>query len=615
MSESMTNNKIYDRLTPQRKQLVDTILANLENGTGLWKQGWVGGAPVSAITGKPYRGVNRLFLTAATMTKGYSDNRWLTFNQMEDKGWSFKRNEEGESLGKGAGVAIEFYELRDKETKKPFDRHTLDGMTKAEREEYMDENVYPIRKYYRVFNGDVIEGIPERVKPERDESGYSERAEKIIGTWGETESKIYYGGPQAYYVPDTDEIHVPNREAFFNNQEFYSTALHEIGHSTGHKSRLNRNMGGKFGTPEYAVEELRAEIASMFIAQDLELTANESHIQNNSAYIQHWKSKITENPNVLFTAIADAEKITKLVMAKENMAENEAEQTDEELAEALTEKTEQKAQPVVKTPDNAESEKTEQPEEPKPTIEEMAANTDVEYVAFGLDEDDDGENVYKIYRVAEQGFVKRIGDYLAYDDKGKAKCLDRIGRLPEYSGKTVKEVSPEDLQAISNYRYEKQKEKMKRLAKIEAEKSEVFLSPSEVAGNVVETVAAVTAVDMTGRGIESLTIMDDRDIVERAGKTKHGEKFMALFNGESPLKTDEMNERSLMSRIVMQTDNPEQVMRIFKASGQYRDSKPDSYYENMLKEEIKFVESLRSKVPAIPAAQSRNRSRFTNAKS
>ncbi len=340
MSETATNNKIYDKLTPQRKQLVDIILANLEKGVGLWKQGWLGGAPKSGITGKPYRGINRLFLSAATMEKGYSDNRWVTFNQMEDKGWSFKRNEEGESLGKGAGVAIEFYELRDKETKKPFDRRTLDGMTRAEQEEYMDENVYPIRKYYRVFNGDVIEGIPERVKAERDESGYSKRAEKIIGTWSDTEARIYFGGTEAFYLPEKDEIHVPNREAFFDNQEFYSTTLHEIGHSTGHKSRLNRNLNGGKGTPDYAIEELRAEIASMFIAQDLELTANESHIQNNSAYIQHWKSKITENPNVLFTAIADAEKITKFVMAKENVADNAAVETEEEFMETVSEKAE-----------------------------------------------------------------------------------------------------------------------------------------------------------------------------------------------------------------------------------------------------------------------------------
>lgn len=602
MSETATNNKIYDKLTPQRKQLVDIILANLEKGVGLWKQGWLGGAPKSGITGKPYRGINRLFLSAATMEKGYSDNRWVTFNQMEDKGWNFKRNEEGESLGKGAGVAIEFYELRDKETKKPFDRRTLDGMTRAEQEEYMDENVYPIRKYYRVFNGDVIEGIPERVKAERDESGYSKRAEKIIGTWSDTEARIYFGGTEAFYLPEKDEIHVPNREAFFDNQEFYSTTLHEIGHSTGHKSRLNRNLNGGKDTPDYAIEELRAEIASMFIAQDLELTANESHIQNNSAYIQHWKSKITENPNVLFTAIADAEKITKFVMAKENVADNAAVETEEEFMETVSEKAEFD---------------TEAEREVKPTIEEMAANTKVEYYGVYCETDEDDETKYSIFRIAEMGCVKKVGD----EYSSREECIKRFKNRSEYVDKTLQEITLRELQDVSTLRYSLQeaerekKEKIERLSKIEAEKSEVFLPPSEVAGTMLETVATVAVVDMTNRGIDSLTNMDDRDIVERAGRTKHGEKFMSLFNGESPLKSEEQNERSLMSRIIMQTNKPEQIMRIFKASGQFRESKPNSYYEKMLREEIKFVEGLRSKPSLMPATQSGNRNRFSNAKS
>ena len=177
----------YDKLTPQRKLLVDAVLKNLEKGTGLWEQGWSGGsAPVSAITGKQYNAVNRVFLLLASMEKGYADNRWLTYKQMKDKGWHFKTDEEGKSLGKGAGVAIEYFELRDKETKQPFDRHTLDGMTAEERAEYMDENVYPLRKYYRVFNGDVIEGIPERKMAEHDPAGQNARAEALIGFWSDT---------------------------------------------------------------------------------------------------------------------------------------------------------------------------------------------------------------------------------------------------------------------------------------------------------------------------------------------------------------------------------------------------------------------------------------------
>ena len=91
----------YDKLTPQRKLLVDAVLSNLEKGTGLWEQGWAGGgAPVSAITGKQYNGVNRIFLLLASMERGYSDNRWLTYKQMEDKGWHFKTDAEGKSPAK-----------------------------------------------------------------------------------------------------------------------------------------------------------------------------------------------------------------------------------------------------------------------------------------------------------------------------------------------------------------------------------------------------------------------------------------------------------------------------------------------------------------------------------
>lgn len=107
MSEK-DKKRVYDKLTPQRQRLFDSIMSNLETNNSLWRQGWrVSGAPVSAITGKRYSGVNRLFLSAATMEHGYSDNRWLTYKQMGEKGWEFKRDAEGKSMGKNAGVSIE----------------------------------------------------------------------------------------------------------------------------------------------------------------------------------------------------------------------------------------------------------------------------------------------------------------------------------------------------------------------------------------------------------------------------------------------------------------------------------------------------------------------------
>ena len=562
---SDNENSAYEKLTPARKALVDAVMKNLENGVGLWEQGWAGGgAPVSAISGKQYNGVNRMFLMAATAERGYSDNRWVTFKQMEDKGWSFKRDEEGRSRGKNAGVSIEYFELRDKETKQPFDRHALDGMTADERNEYMDENVYPIRKYYRVFNGDVVEGIPERERAEHDPTGRNERAEALIDHWSETQSPIKYGGSMAYYSLTKDEIHLPEKQDFVDMPEFYSTALHEIGHSTGHEKRLNRNLDGKFGSAEYAEEELRAEIASMFLEQDLGVAASEKHIENNSAYIGSWKSKIKEDPNVLFKAIADAERMTKFVMAKEKEIKRET--------------------------------------EPFAVVEET---------------DEYGETVYKVKMCSEYGQTQSA--LSGYPFRSREALMAEFGKmqeLPFWKGKAFEEVSLEELQAQSIKRAEEQEQKEERLSKIEEEKSEVFMPPSAVAAaSETESVSAARTVDMTGKGIESLTRMEDRDLVERASKTKQGAKFSALFNGVDVLGSEEKNERSLMARLAVHTSDKDKLMRVFKASGQYHDDKPNACYERMATEEMQFVSGLREKPAAPVASASAKAGRYANAKS
>ena len=562
---SDNENSAYEKLTPARKALVDAVMKNLENGVGLWEQGWAGGgAPVSAISGKQYNGVNRMFLMAATAERGYSDNRWVTFKQMEDKGWSFKRDEEGRSRGKNAGVSIEYFELRDKETKQPFDRHTLDGMTADERNEYMDENVYPIRKYYRVFNGDVIEGIPERERVEHDPTGRNDRAEALIDHWSETQSPIKYGGSMAYYSLTKDEIHLPEKKDFVDMPEFYSTALHEIGHSTGHEKRLNRNLSGAFGSAEYAEEELRAEIASMFLEQDLGVAASDKHIENNSAYIGAWKSKIKEDPNVLFKAVTDAERMTKFVMSKEKEIKRET--------------------------------------EPFAVVEET---------------DEYGETVYKVKMCAEYGQTQSA--LSGYPFRSREALMAEFGKmqeLPFWREKAFEEVSLEELQARSIKRAEEQEQKEERLTKIEEEKSEVFLPPSAVAAaSETESASAARTVDMTGKGIESLTRMEDRDLVERASKTKQGAKFSALFNGVDVLGSEEKNERSLMARLAVHTSDKDKLMRVFKASGQYRDDKPNAYYEKMATEEMQFVSGLCEKPAAPVASASAKAGRYANAKS
>ena len=560
--EKKTKNLDYEKLSPEYKFIVDDVTKNLAEGAGLWRAGWqMPKMPESAITKKQYRGVNNFCLTLVAMAKGYGDHRWATFRQIEEKGWSFKKDEEGNSLGKGSGVPIEYFDLIDKQTGKKLDRTVLDGMTVEEKEEYFAKNVKPIRKYYRVFNGDLIDGIPAMETQEPDLNGKVETVEKLLEYWDTNESKIIYGSGQAFYRPKTDEIHLPNREKFFSMQEFYSTALHELGHSTGHKTRLNRNLENTFGTPEYALEELRAEIASMFMEQDLEVQVDAEHRRNNSAYVAAWQEAIKDNPNALFTAISDADKIAKYVALR------------------------------------ASQNQVQKQEEPKKEIEKYAIVTDKN--AYD-------ETVYKVYMASAFGQTALAINYGFASKEALLEEFGKLQQLPFWKDKEFRECSYEELQAFSIERAEKED--------IREEQSEVFIKPSEVAAKAFPT-AESKPVEMTGRGVESLRRMGDRDVVERASKTKSGEKFTQLYAGISVLGNEEKDERSLMSRIAMFCNgDKDQVLRIFRSSGQYRDEKPDSFYEKMAEQSILFVERIRNEsVKTMISAQDKEK-RSINAK-
>ena len=531
MSENETKSSAYEKLTPQRKQLVDQVLANLEKGNLFCTQGWVAaGAPESAVTGKKYRGINNLYLSLVAMAENYGDNRWATFRQMEEKGWTFKKDEEGHTLGKGKSVSVEYYEMRDKETKRRFDRSVLDGMTFDEQREYMDKNVYWLRKFYRVFNCSLMDGVPAKEMPTIDVNDRIEKAEAILDYWNANESKIVYGGSQAFYRPSTDEVHLPEREKFKSTQSFYDTAFHEIGHSTGHESRLNRDLSGGFGSQSYAMEELRAEIASIFMAQDLGIEPSEDRLQNNAAYIQSWKDEIKENPNALFTAIADADKIARYVSSKEQA---------------------------------------------------YRQTKDVEYYAIVEETNAYSEQVYRCYICDEEGKVKPLINYGFADKDALEKELDKIKELDLWKDKSFEEVGIEALKAKS--------EEKEKAGKVEQEKSTEYIRPSELVA--AEVAAKALPVSMDGRGLESLTRMSDRETLSRA-ETYYGKdgKFSDLYHGKNVLKSEEESEYGLMVRLAMFCGgDQDRLLRVFRSSGQYREEKPNAYYEKMAENSLKFI--------------------------
>ena len=183
-----------------------------------------------------------------------------------------------------------------------------------------------------------------------------------------------------------------------------------------------------------------------------------------------------------------------------------------------------------------------------------------------------------------------------------------------WKDKEFEEVNRDELQARSIKRAEEQERKAERLSKIEEKQSSVFLPPSHVAKTLSVEKSADKPVDMSDRGIDSLTRMDDREVVERASKTRHGTKFSALFNGFDVLGSEEKNERSLMARLAVHTSDKEKLLRIFKASGQYRDEKPNAYYEKLADEELRFVSGLKKQPASQNTSHASQSGRFANAK-
>ena len=294
----------------KRKAMVDQLLAFIESNPAAWEAGWykVGGAPRNGKTGKNYNGLNALWLYLLAENKGYTDPRWVTYQQAKDLKASVKAGEKSSN--------VFYWSWYDKKTKKPFDEETVKDMSKDERQKYLDENVRPVLKYYQVFNASQCNNFP-KLDAEQQEMPADERARqnaKIESIIANSAAPVYYdGGNRAYYSPRQDSIHLPEINRFHTMQDYYATALHEIAHSTGHESRLDRKMIGAFGTSEYAKEELRAELASVFMQLDYDISVEGKHFENHAAYLQSWLKSVRDDQKEFFAAVTDAEKISQYV--------------------------------------------------------------------------------------------------------------------------------------------------------------------------------------------------------------------------------------------------------------------------------------------------------------
>ena len=323
------------KLNKMREQIANEFIEALQRDTIPWHKDWCGiGAPYNGATGRGYRGLNYFWLAYVAMEKGYSDPRWCTFHQAKDKGWKVNKGEKG--------TRIEFWSLYDTEKKCKLTPAQVDQLRKALPPDEFEDRVKPISSVFTVFNGDQLDGIPELPKLEQTMFSTDELIAARDKLLANMQLELREGGERAYYSPTEDYVRMPKIEQFGSAYGYMSTFLHESAHASGAVHRLNRDLTGKFGSESYAKEELRAEIASAFTASATGIKYEQSPtMENHAAYIQNWIKVLENNPNELFAAIKDAEKISDYLLEKGELIVKEPPEIADAEVEAAAEPTDE----------------------------------------------------------------------------------------------------------------------------------------------------------------------------------------------------------------------------------------------------------------------------------
>ncbi len=284
-----------------RQEITDNIIAALEKGVAPWQKPWQAGAfemPMNPTSGKPYRGGNALQLMVTAMRHAYEDPRWLTYRQAQENEWQVRKGEKG--------TQIEFWQFPKGKSE------SLDDSRDLPAGESKDKFIYRV---YTVFNASQIEGIPAHNPRVRQEWEVINSAESILQNSG---AQISHDQPdRAFYNRLSDSIHLPPRAAFDSAANYYGTALHETAHWTGAPQRLNRetlNNSQGFGDIEYAKEELRAELASVFLMAERGIPHNSD---SHAAYVDSWLACLKNDKNEIFRAARDAHRAADLLLALE----------------------------------------------------------------------------------------------------------------------------------------------------------------------------------------------------------------------------------------------------------------------------------------------------------
>jgi antirestriction protein ArdC len=282
---------LYDEIT-------DKIIAELEAGRVPWVQPWGTtaakaplGLPKNGATGRLYSGINVLILWGAVIERSFPAQGWLTFRQALGLAGNVRKGEHGTTVVYA-------------------DRFIPEDERKRAAESGDEPQAIPFLKRFTVFNVAQCEGLPEEIAvAEPPQPGLVEpKVEALIKATG---IDFRIGGSRAFYVPSEDYVEVPPAQAYFEPINWHRTALHELGHASGHPSRLNRDLSGSFGSKKYAFEELVAEMNAAFCCASLGIVPTVRHAD----YIGSWLEVLREDNRAVVRAASQASKAADYLLS------------------------------------------------------------------------------------------------------------------------------------------------------------------------------------------------------------------------------------------------------------------------------------------------------------
>ncbi|WP_095205341.1 ArdC family protein [Mesorhizobium carmichaelinearum] len=282
---------VYTRVTAE-------IIAAIEQGAGEWRAPWFHNGtsatrPTNISSGKRYRGINTVALWVAAMASGYGDGLWGTYRQWQDAGAQVRKGERSTTVVLWKQIAFSEPAGHDGDDDEGGHRRMF-------------------ARAFSVFNVAQVDGYerpPTDTLPENERFAH---AEAFIANLG---IKTVFGGSEAYYLPSSDTVFMPDFASFRDAASFYGIMLHECGHASGAKHRLDRDLSGRFGSAAYAAEECVAEILSGLVLADQGIAHHPR--PDHAAYLASWLKKLNGDPRAIFTAASKAQQAADWMHAQQ----------------------------------------------------------------------------------------------------------------------------------------------------------------------------------------------------------------------------------------------------------------------------------------------------------